>query len=405
MKEWFWLESLFRLMNKNNMPPEANCNRTALIFTINACMFIFGVVLFLMGTLLPSLHVSYVQAGSLGSFPLIGILTATVLVGPILDIRGAKQVLVLALILIAGSLALMPSLQLYTQLEVCCLAYGFGGGILNTAANVLISDLHIQSRASALNLLGFFFSIGAVLAPLLMSTMGGGLPPSVALRLLAGLTAVVLIPVIFFQFPPPLKAGVQLRNLFSVLNQPAVWLFGILLLFELASENCMFVWSSKVVAGVLYTTPTRANLALVGLSAALGIGRLIAVFWLRWLGNLGTIWLSTSLVLAGISIALTARGLVAMIFAMIVIGLGISAIFPTVLGLAGDCFSRETGTVFGTIIAIGLVGGVAGPILGAHAIAYGPLHVLWIPAISAVVIAIVTAIMACKSTHSRRKAY
>ncbi|MHB1938346.1 MAG: MFS transporter [Acidobacteriaceae bacterium] len=387
------------------MPPEANCNRAALIFTINACMFIFGVVLFLMGTLLPSLHVSYAQAGSLGSFPLIGILIATVLVGPILDIRGAKRVLVLALILIAGSLALMPSLQHYRQIEVCCLAYGFGGGLLNTAANVLISDLHIQSRTSALNLLGFFFSAGAVLAPLLMSTIGGGLPPSVVLRLLAGLTAVVLIPVILFQFPPPLKAGVQIRNLFSVLNQPAVWLFGILLLFELASENCMFVWSSKAVAEVLHTTPTQANLALVGLSAALGIGRLIAVFWLRWLGNLGTIWLSTSLVLAGISIALTARGLIAMIFAMIVIGLGISAIFPTALGLAGDRFSRETGTVFGTIIALGLVGGVAGPILGAHAIAYGPLHVLWIPAISAVAIAILTAIVGMQKHALQTHAY
>ncbi|HEX4020833.1 MAG TPA: MFS transporter [Acidobacteriaceae bacterium] len=385
------------------MPPKANCNRTALIFTINACMFIFGFVLFLMGTLLPSLHVSYAQAGSLGSFPLIGILIASVLVGPVLDIHGAKQVLILALILIAGSLALIPSLQLYWQLAICCLAYGFGGGVLNTAANVLIADLHVESRASALNLLGFFFSVGAVLAPLLMSTISGELRPSIVLRILAALTAAVLIPVTLFEFPPPLKAGVQLRNLFLVLNQPAVWLFGILLIFESGSENCMFVWSSKIAAEALHTTPAQANLALVGLSVALGIGRLIAVFWLHWLGNLGTIWLSTSLVLVGVSIALTAHGLFAMVSAMTVIGLGISAIFPTVLGLAGDRFSCETGTVFGTIIALGLVGGVAGPTLGGHAIAYGPLHVLWIPAVSAVAVAVLTAIVGMQKARTPNK--
>jgi len=367
-------------------------------------MFIFGIVLFLMGTLLPTLHVSYAQAGKLGSIPLIGILIATVVVGPILDIHGAKQILILALILIAGSLALIPSLHAFWQLELCCLAYGFGGGILNTATNVLIADLHAKSRASALNLLGFFFSAGAVLAPLLMSTVGGWLSVSFVLQVLAGITAAVLCPVTLFRFSPALQAGVHLRNVLSVLNQPAVWLFGLLLFFESGSENCMFVWSSKVASDVLHTTPARGNLALVGLGAALGIGRLSAVCWLRWLGNLGTIWLSASLVIAGTLVALAARGLTVMVIAIIIIGLGISAIFPTIMGLAGDRFSAETGTVFGAIIALAMFGGVAGPSLGAYAITYGPLHVLWIPAVSALVIGLFAAIAGRQTSHSRKPA-
>ena len=386
------------------MPPETDRSCTALIFTINACMFIFGIVLFLMGTLLPTLHVSYAQAGKLGSIPLIGILIATVVVGPILDIHGAKQILILALILIAGSLALIPSLHAFWQLELCCLAYGFGGGILNTATNVLIADLHAKSRASALKLLGFFFSAGAVLAPLLMSTVGGWLSVSFVLQVLAGITAAVLCPVTLFRFSPALQAGVHLRNVLSVLNQPAVWLFGLLLFFESGSENCMFVWSSKVASDVLHTTPARGNLALVGLGAALGIGRLSAVCWLRWLGNLGTIWLSASLVIAGTLVALAARGLTVMVIAIIIIGLGISAIFPTIMGLAGDRFSAETGTVFGAIIALAMFGGVAGPSLGAYAITYGPLHVLWIPAVSALVIGLFAAIAGRQTSHSRKPA-
>lgn len=382
------------------MSQHSNRNHTALVFTIHACMFIFGVVLFLMGALLPTLHLSYSHAGHLGSFPLIGILIATVFVGPILDIYGAKKMLILALILIAGSLALMPSLLEYWELEVCCLTYGFGGGILNTATNVLIADLNSQSRTSALNLLGFFFSGGAIVAPLLISVAGGGLAPSTVLRVLAGLTGLVLIPVILFKFPAPLQSGVKLRSLFAVLNHPAVWLFGILLLFESGSENCMFVWSGKFVAEALRTTPAQASLALVGLGAALGIGRLGAVVWLRWWGSRGTIWFSASLVLTGIFIAMTAHALAEMVCAIIVIGLGLSAIYPTILGIAGDRFSRETGTVFGAIIAVGLLGGSAGPTLGSYAISYGPLHVLWIPATSAIAISLLIAFIGHRRTAS-----
>jgi len=370
--------------------PDSTRNRIALLFTINACMFIFGIVLFLMGALLPTLQVSSAHLINLGSIPLIGILTATLFVGPVLDLHGAKQMMVVALLLVAGSLAIFPALQFYWQLEICCFAYGLGGGILNTAANVLIAELNAESRASALNLLGFFFSGGAVLAPLLMSAAGGGLPSSTVLRLLAGVTAAILVPALALRFPPPLRAGIRLRNLFSVLNQPLVWLIGVILIFESGSENCLFVWSGKIVTDVLHTTAARGNLALVALGAALGIGRLAAILWVRWLGNLGTIWFSAVLIVTGIAIALAAQSLTGMVFAITVVGLGISAIFPTVLAIAGNCFSGETGTVFSAIIALGLLGGAAGPTVGAHAAMYGPLHVLWIPAVCAAAVSALT---------------
>lgn len=372
----------------------ANRNRTGLNFTINGCMFIFGIVLFLVGSLLPTLHVTDANAGSLGSIPLIGILAATVVAGPILDIHGARQMLIVALILIAGSLALMPSLSVFWQLEICCLAYGFGGGILNTATNVLIADLHVESRARALNLLGFFFSAGAVAAPLLMSLAGRTLSPAVVLRLLAAFTAAVLFPVLFFRFPPPLQAGVRIRNLLTVMHQPLVWLFGLILFFESGSENCMFVWAGKIVTKALHAPAAQGSLALVALAAALGAGRLGTVVWLRWLGNLGTVWLSVCLVVTGILIAVAAQSLPTMILAMAVIGLGISAIFPTVLGIAGEHFPGETGTAFGAIIALALIGGAAGPKIGGYAISHGPLQVLWIPAVSAAAVGILTAVAA-----------
>lgn len=366
-------------------------SQRSLLAAANACMFVFGVVLLLMGALLPSLQVTYAQAGNLGSFPLAGILVATVLVGPILDLVGAKPVLAAALGLIAASLALMPTLHSYSTLAVAAFTYGLGGGLLNTGANALVADLSAAGRAAALNLLGFFFSLGAISAPMALSSLGGNLSAAVVLRGLAVLCLAIFALVLELRFPPGTKAGTRLWSLLAVLRHPAIWMLATLLFFESGSENCMFVWAGKIVADILHTPPRQANVALVALSAALGAGRLLAVLWLRWIGNRRTIWLSTAVVIAGSLVAINATRLPGMVAGMLVIGLGLSAIFPTALGMASDLFPAETGTVFGAIMAVALVGGTAGPKLAGWTASHSLRMVLWLPALAAVAVAALTA--------------
>jgi predicted MFS family arabinose efflux permease len=160
--------------------------------------------------------------------------------------------------------------------------------VLNTVANALVADLSAAGRAAALNLLGFSFSLGAFSAPFLMSSAGGMVSSTVLLRSMAMLCVLLLVALSLLQFPAPTRSGTRLVALLAVLKSPLVWLFGTILFFESGSENCMFVWSSKIVADFLHSSPQHANLALVGLSGAFGVGRLLAVVWIRWLGNRGT---------------------------------------------------------------------------------------------------------------------
>ncbi|HEV2247983.1 MAG TPA: MFS transporter [Terriglobia bacterium] len=372
------------------MANDSEIRRFALVLTANACMFVFGVVLLLMGSLLPSLEVNYVQAGSLGSFPLAGILAATILVGPVLDTVGAKPALAVALAMVAGAVGLLPSLHTYAALAVAALVYGFGGGVLNTATNALVADLSASGRGAALNLLGFSFSLGALAAPLLMSTMGGKFGTASVLHILAIITALILVPVLVFRFPAPTFAGTRLAELLRVLNHPMVWLFGALLFFESGSENSMFVWAGKIVAGMFHSGPERANWALVGLSASIGAGRLGAAFLLRVLGNRRTILLSTAIAVTGAMVVYNSRAFTVAVLGMAIIGLGLAAIYPTALGVAGDCFPRQTGTVFGAIMAVSLVGGTAGPSICGSLASTGLRNILWVPMIAAVAVATLT---------------
>ena len=379
------------------MTNNTEIRRFALVLTANACMFVFGVVLLLMGSLLPSLEVDYVQAGRLGSFPLAGILVATVLVGPVLDTVGAKPVLATGLAMVAGAVGLMPSLHTFPALAVAALVYGFGGGVLNTATNALVADLSPSGRGAALNLLGLSFSLGALAAPLLMSTVGGRFGAPAVLHILATCTGLILVPVLIFRFPAASYAGTRLVELLRVLNNPLVWLFGALLFFESGSENSMFVWAGKMVAGVFHSGPERANWALVGLSAAIGAGRLGAAFLLRVLGSRRTMLLSAAVTVTGAMLAYNSREFAVAVLGMCVIGLGLSSIFPTALGVAGDRFPRQTGTVFGAIMAVSLVGGTAGPSICGSLAATGLRNILWVPMIAAVAVATFTILVTRES--------
>jgi fucose permease len=376
---------------------DGTIRRAGLIATVNACMFVFGIVLLLMGSLLPMLQFSDARAGSLGSFPLVGILIATALIGPVLDKLGAKIALAVALALIASTLAILPSLTSYVALAIAALVYGLGAGVLNAATNTLVSSLSTSGRSVALNLLGFSFSLGALAVPLLMSLIKGRFSSATVLYALAIASAVVLVFVLIQQFPAPVHSRTPLKKLLKVLHQPVVWLFGVLLFFESGNENCMFVWAGKIAQDLLHTSAQQADLVLLSLSAALGAGRLLAVLWLRWMGNRNTILFSAGIVAAGATVVLVFAGFGGVVTGFCLIGFGLSAIFPTVLGMAGDRFPRETGTVFGAIIAVGLIGGIAGPIFGGWAAIYNPSRVLIVPIVAAAGVAVLAWILSSRN--------
>jgi fucose permease len=375
------------------MADSAEVNRFALLAVANACMFLFGVVLLLMGSLLPSLEFTYARSGNLGAFPLAGIFLSTVLVGPILDLIGAKRILAVSLGLVALALGVMPALKAYSELAAAAFVYGLGGGGLNTATNALVADLSATDRARALNLLGFFFSLGAISVPLMLSSIGH-LSRAAVLWVLAILCLTILAVLLSIRFPRPLRSGAKLGSLLGVLNSGAVWLFAGLLFFESGSENSMFVWTGKIVAEALRTGPGRADVGLVALSAALGAGRIVAVPCLSRLGSARTIWLSTAVVVVGSMAMRSANQMASMIVATVLVGLGLSAIFPTALGMAGDRFPRETGTVFGAIIAIALLGGTAGPKFAGWVASRGIRQVLLLPVFAAIGVAGLTAVIA-----------
>lgn len=138
-------------------------------------------------------------------------------------------------------------------------------------------------------------------------------------------------------------------------------------------------------------SPLATLRLLVGVDALIllpVLGRLAAVLWLRWLKGRDAIVLSAAAAAAGAILVHQTMGFAWMVSGFAVLGLGMSAIFPTALGLAGDRFPRETGTVFGAIMTVALVGGTTGPILGAWLATGGLARVLIVPIVASAMIAV-----------------
>jgi fucose permease len=353
----------------------------------SACagMFVFGIVMAILGAILPTLF-SEIQfnksdAGNLFFTMNLSMLVMSLLFGPVVDRFGFKMFLAICSLLVALSFFLFTAATTYTVVLVAAVILGFGGGGLNGGTNALTSDIHPDKRAAALNLLGIFFGFGALTIPFLI----GAFLSQVGLdRILLFATFLSLIPfVLFISFPfpkPKHGQGFPLRQAKKVVKHPLLWLCGALLFFQSGNEFTVGGWISTYLHEHFGLAPSTASFLLAGYWAAIMSGRLTSTRVVKFMKNDKLILVSAvlSLFAAILIIASPFRELSCL--GVIVIGLGFAAIFPTTLAIAGETFPSFTGTAFGIIFVVALTGGMLSPWLaGQIAHTYSIQKAMFIP--------------------------
>jgi fucose permease len=90
------------------------------------------------------------------------------------------------------------------------------------------------------------------------------------------------------------------------------------------------------------------------------LSRIVTASLLRTFSKSKVVLVSALLPVAGSVILLSARCLSVLVIGVVLIGASYAPIFPTALAIAGDRYS-QTGTVFGLLFAVALVGGMTFP--------------------------------------------
>src|ERR1700747_3352536 len=112
---------------------------SVLIFAAILAIFVYGMIAAMLGTILPNLSERFrltpTQNGTIAFVQALGLIIASLGVGPLLDTEGDKIGLILCLVCIAVALFLLPRSPGFTAILLLLFLLGMGGGIVVTGAN------------------------------------------------------------------------------------------------------------------------------------------------------------------------------------------------------------------------------------------------------------------------------
>jgi fucose permease len=342
-------------------------------------MLIFGIVMALLGSILPLLsqRTQFDMAAAGGLFLVMNfcMLASMLSLGPLTDKFGKRPALVAGTLLVAAALFLLGGAGSYRDLLVCVLLLGAGGGALTGGTNVLIADLHSepQRKAAALNLLGIFFGFGAMLLPFFVGSLVAKLTLNTILYVTAGLAVAPAVLFLTLAFPrPKQQQGFRLSEAARVIGNPIVLLLGFTLFFQSGNEFIVGGYTSLYLTGEMKLSFSHASYLLAGYWASIMVGRIVSSKLLSRVSSYTLVLLSAIGSAVGVGMLLLAPGAMTAVIAVVVIGFSFASIFPTTLGVAGGKCEAYSGTAFGILFAIALTGGMILPwVVGQVANAYG----------------------------------
>jgi len=331
-----------------------------LILAASLAIFVYGMTAAMLGTILPDLSTRFnltpKQNGTIAFCQALGLIAASIGVGPLIDYEGKKTGLVLGLALCGIAVTLLPRSNGFRSIAAHLFLLGTGGGIIVTAANALVSDVQPAHRGTALNLVNIFFGLGGFATPFVAANLLGKNAKRLC-YLIAALALAALAVNLFAPIPPPTSAqSFVFSEIGSALNHPVLWLCALLLFLYVACE--VGVWNWLVQHLIAQGIPQGRALNVLSFGFALGL----------LFGRLGASEILISV--RGVSVTLAASILMAiMTFLMLrtrnptvawvltfLAGMSMAPVFPTTIAIIGDAFPRMTGTAIGLAITSSWIG-------------------------------------------------
>jgi fucose permease len=350
----------------------AAISSTQLIVASILAILVYGMNAAMLGSLLPNLSqrfgLNMEQNGNIAFAQALGLIIASISVGPLVDNKGKKTGLLLGLSLITAALFALPSATGYEMVMAFMLLQGLGGGIIVTAANALVSDISEERRSSTLNLLNLFFGLGGMLTPLIASELFAGDAIKLC-YLVAVLTAITLAVHAATAMPGPTgERGFKVSEMSVVLGRPALYLLAMLLFLYVACEVGVWNWLAKHLIAQGVPEPTALRILSLGFAFGLLFGRIVVSrILLKVPAVTVTLIVSVLMTITTYLTLQTADTTVAAI-AVFCAGLAMAPVFPTALGMTGDAFPKATATAMGIVITAGWVGlAVSSKIIGSIA--------------------------------------
>ena len=331
-----------------------------LILAAVLAIFVYGMISATLGTILPDLSgrlsLTPRQNGTIAFAQALGLMIASLLVGPLMDRAGQKAGLVLGLSIATIALLQVPRSGRYASTAALFFALGVGGGMITTGGNALASSVGEARRAITLNLVNLFFGLGGLATPFLSANLLGKNSTRLC-YLMAVITGVTLLIHAATPMPAPAVAQTfELSEAGAILGKPILFLVAFFLFLYVGCEVGIWNWLPRYL--IAQGIPESRALNILSLGFALGLlsGRIAVA---PVLIQVSAIWvmLAASAAMAVTTFwMLQSRKPAAAGILVFLAGVSMAPVYPTALAVVGDTFPRMAATALGIVVASGWLG-------------------------------------------------
>lgn len=338
-------------------------NKKLLFSAACAGMLFFGVCLITLGAVVPDLKVTYgisdLDAGTLFSILPFGVLTGSLVFGPVCDRYGYKFLLSIACVCMAIGLEGIAFAPTILVLNSCVFLFGAGGGAINGATNALVADISHTNKGANLSLLGVFFGIGALGMPFILGLLqhhfrytGICAVTGIACFLLGVFYAVLSFPEPKLQQKP---TGQKNRLL---LKESFLWLIAFFLFFQSSFEAIINNWTTSYMSSRLQLEKETALFALSLFVTGMAVMRLLLGSIFRTAKKVRLFPFLFGLIGSGILFFTFGNNFLSAAAGLVLMGAGLAGGFPFMLGYLGSRYPSVSGTAFSIALTVALTGNI-----------------------------------------------
>lgn len=304
------------------------------------------------------LAVLRVGEGPFGTAQLTSTLMSTLILlryAPLASWIGPKLLTVIGLVLAAAALLVLTLITTLWGFVASLALLGAGTSLLDGAMNQTAIDWEHATRRPVMNFIHACFSGGAVLGAL---SAGAGLGAGwsygqvlVALALVYGIAAVLTLTV---RFPPitEMPGAAEPGAWRPILRNPTLRALILICGLSIVVESVIFLWSVIYVRTELAAPVVLGSIAFAVFNGAMFVGRLLNGPIVALRGARASLLLSGVGLIVGTIILVATRNVAVAIGALMLLGLAIAGIFPTVVAAAGAVLPGQSGALTGALMTI-----------------------------------------------------
>lgn len=336
-------------------------SKRLIFWTSCAGILMFGIALLILGSVAPDLKIKLnldeVSAGTLFSILPFGMLAGSMLFGPAVDKYGYRILLTISCLLLVAGFEGIAYVINRNLLKLFIFLIGLGGGVVNGATNALVADISDTDKGANLSLLGAFFGFGALGIPLVLGILRDKFSFETIVSVVGVLAFLAGICFLVINYPPPKQAhGFSLKGISTLTRDKILLMIAFFLFFQSSFEGIINNWTTIWLNDHLSVQPGKALFALSSFVAGMTVMRLLLGSLLRYVSVKTIMIISFALLFLSLNLLRISGSLSAAVPGLVLLGAGLAAGFPVMLGIAGERFKELPGTAFSFVMSVALIG-------------------------------------------------